>query len=302
MKRILTMSLALSVLVLPACKGGASADAVKLVPDEADFIMGASPKAIAESELYKKFSPEFKDSSDYKEGVGMFEDCGLKPLEFDAVVVGGTSESDFVVVIAGASVGKADSATCVVKAIQKENGDEEKAEVTKEDGKDVVNFDKGRVYLVNDNLVAIASTGWQGAVGELIDGKGKSAADNSKKDLLGKVDHKKAMWFVANVPSDMANMAGMAAPEATEVKTVIGAMDLSKGIALDLVAGFGDNDKAKAAADAVQAMFDGVKGMAPPDLKGVVDSVKIEASGSDVKLAVSASVADLEAAKKASGM
>jgi len=302
MKRILTMSLALSVLVLPACKGGASADAVKLVPDEADFIMGASPKAIAGSELYKKFSPDFKESSDYKEAVGMFEDCGLKPLEFDAVVAGGASDGDFVVVIAGSGVGKHDAATCVVKAMQKQNGEDESAEVVTDDGKDVVKFEKGRAYLVNDNLVAITSTAWETKVGELIDGKGKSAADNSKKDLLAKVDHKKAMWFVANVPSDMASMAAMAGPEATEVKTVVGAMDLSKGIAFEVLAGFGDKDKAKAAADAVQAMFDGAKGMAPEDLKGMVDSVKIEASGSDVKFAVSASMADLEAAKKASGM
>ena len=64
MKRILTTSLAVSVLVLPACKGGASADAVKLVPDEAEFIIGLSPKAIGESELYKSFAPEFEKEDD----------------------------------------------------------------------------------------------------------------------------------------------------------------------------------------------------------------------------------------------
>ena len=36
MKRIVSLSLAASLFVLPACKGGANAEAVKLVPDEAD--------------------------------------------------------------------------------------------------------------------------------------------------------------------------------------------------------------------------------------------------------------------------
>lgn len=298
MKRIVTTSLALCVLVLPACKGGASADAVKLIPDEADFIVGASPKAIAGSELYKKFAPEFQDSEDFKEFMSTFEGCGLKPLEFDSIIAGGTQNNDFAVVIAGAGVGKADNAVCVAKAMQKQAGDAENAEVVQEDGKSVIKTDKGRAYLVNDDMMAVASTSWEGALAKLIAGEGKSAADNSKKALLAKVDSKKPMWFVGTLPSEMAGMAASAAPAAADMKTVLGSVDMSKGFAVEVVAGFEDEAKAKAAAEGIQGMFDGVKGMAPPDLKGMVDSVKIEAAGSDVKFAVSASIADLEAAKK----
>src|SRR5690606_994842 len=217
MKRILTTTLAVSVLVLPACKGGASADAVKLVPNEAEFIIGLSPKAIGESELYKSFAPEFEKESDYKEMVSIFEDCGLKPFEFDAVVVGANQGGEFVAVIAGNSVGKKDEAVCVIKNVQKQAGDEQIADVVKEGGKNVINFTDGRAYLVNDNMLALATTDWQDAVGELIDGKGTPAIENSKKDAMGKVDTKKAVWFVASVPAELAGMAALAGPEVTEV-------------------------------------------------------------------------------------
>lgn len=297
MKRILTTSLAVSVLLLPACKGGASADAVKLVPDEAEFILGLSPKSIGESELYKSLSPEFEKADDFKETVAMFEECGLKPLEFDAVVVGASQGGDYVAVFAGNGVGKKDEAVCVIKNLQKQSGDEQVADVVKEGGKNVINFTDARAYLINDNLLAVASTDWQDKVGELIDGKGSAAIENSKKDLVGKVDIKKAVWFVAQVPSELSGMAALVAPELTEVKSVAGSFDLSKGVAIEFLAGFDSGDKAKAAADSVQSLFDEVKGAAPSDLKGMTESVKIEASGSDVKISASASMDEVNVAK-----
>jgi len=302
MKRILLSSLALSVLVLPACKGGASADAVKLVPDAAEFIVGMSPKAMSESDLYTKFSSKFENEADYKEFIAMFEDCGLKPLAFEAVVVGANQGGEFVVIVAGDSVGKDDEATCVIKAVQKQAGDEQVAEVVKESGQKVINFTDGRAFLVNDNMLALATTDWQDSVAELIDGKGTPAIENSKKDLMGKVDTKKAMWFVATVPAEVAGMAAMAGPEATEIKTVTGTVDLSSGVALEFTAGFGAEDKAKAAADMATSTVDGVKGDVPPELKGMMDSLKIEASGSDVKISAKASGDDIDAVMKLAPM
>ncbi|PRP94905.1 hypothetical protein ENSA7_77280 [Enhygromyxa salina] len=297
MKRIWTTSLAVSLLVLPACKGGASADAVKLIPDEAEFIVGLNPKTITGSDLYKEFSSEFEKEDDFKEAMKAFEDCGLKPTEFDAVVIGASQTEDFVAVIVGDGIGEDDNASCVIKNIQKMSGEEEAAEVSKEDGKKVIQFTDGRAYLVNKNMMALSTTAWEDKVGELIDGKGTPAIENGKKDLYGKVDAKAAVWFIADVPAELAGMAAMAAPEATAVKTVAGSVDLSKGVALDFIAGFGDEAKAKATADKIQEMFDGLKGQAPPELAGVVESVKIEASGPDVKVGVSASMDDIKAGK-----
>ena len=297
MKRIVTTSLAVSLLVLPACKGGASADAVKLIPDEAEFIVGLNPKTITASEAYKSISAELENEPDFKEMMTTAEGCGVKPTEFDAIVVGANQAEEFVAVIVGDGIGEDDNAVCIIKAVQKASGEEEIAEVTKEDGKKVIQFTDGRAYLVNKNMLALATTAWEDKVGELIDGKGTPAIENSKKDLYAKVDTKAAMWFLAEIPPELAGMAAMAAPEAAEVKTAAGTIDLSKGAAINFVAGFDAEDKATAVATKLQELFDTVKGEAPKELAGVVQSVKIEASGTDVKISVSATTDEINAAK-----
>jgi hypothetical protein len=295
MKRIWTTTLAVSLLVLPACKGGAGADAVKLVPDEAEFIIGLSPKTITGSEAYKSVADKIEGEEDYKEVMATFEGCGLKPTEFDAVVMGANQSEQFVAVIVGDGVGDEENAVCIVNAMQKENGKEENAAVTKVDGKSVIEIETVSAYLVNKNTMAVASSGWKDKVGELIDGKGSPAIEGSKKDLYGKVDTKAAVWFLAEIPSSVASYAAFAAPEAAEVKTAVGTIDLSKGAAISLIAGFADEDKAKAAATALQTLLDGAKGDAPKELSGVTESVKIEADGSDVKLSISATSEEITA-------
>jgi hypothetical protein len=302
MKRIWTTSLAVSLLVLSACKGGASADAVKLIPDEAEFIVGLNPKTITSSEAYKSVQADIENEPDFKEMMTTMEGCGVKPTEFDAIVVGANQAEEFVAVIVGDGIGEDDNAVCIMKAVQKMEGEEEVAEVTKDGGKKIIQFTDGRAYLVNKNMLALATTAWEDKVGELIDGKGTPAIENSKKDLYGKVDTKGAMWFLAEIPPELAGMAAMAAPEAAEVKTAAGTIDLSKGAAISLVAGFDSEDKAKAVAEKLQGLFDGVKGDAPKELAGVVESVKIEASGSDVKVSVSATTEEITAAKAVAPM
>lgn len=294
------MSLAVSLLVLPACKGGANAEAAKLIPDEAEMIVGMNPKAISESELYKAFGAEMEKEADFQEAVGAFKECGLEPNNIEAVVVGvKASSEDFVAVVVADGIGKDDTASCVIKKIQKMNGDEEVADVTKDSGHKIIQFTDGRAYLVNDNMLALATTAWESKIGELIDGKGTPAIENSKKDLYGKVDNKAAVWFLAEVPSEMAAGAAMIAPEASKIKTVIGSVDFSKGMGISVVAGFGSEEDAKAVAESAQKQFDEVKGMAAlVGMSAAAESVKIEASGSDVKVNASASMEELTALQK----
>lgn len=300
MKRIVSLSLAASLFVLPACKGGANAEAVKLVPDEAEMIIGMNPKAITESELYKAFGAEIEKEGDFQEAKKTFSDCGLEPNAIEALVVGvKASSEDFVAVVAAEGIGKDDTASCIIKNIQKMNGDEQVADVTKDSGHKIIQFTDGRAYLVNDNMLALATTAWETKIGELIDGKGTPAIENSKKDLYGKVDTKAAVWFIADVPSEMAAGAAAVAPEAAKVKSVVGTVDLSKGVALDLLAGFGSGDDATATADAAKKAFDEAKGMAALiGLSAAAESVKIEAAGSDVKVTGSISMDEITALQK----
>ncbi|MFV8751207.1 hypothetical protein ACNOYE_11745 [Nannocystaceae bacterium ST9] len=285
------------MLVLPACKGGANAEAAKLIPDEAEMIIGMNPKAITESELYKAFGSEMEKEADFQEAMSAFKDCGIEPHNIEAVVIGIKAASeDFVAVVGAEGIGKDDTASCIIKKIQKMNGDEEVADVTKDSGHKIIQFTDGRAYLVNDNMLALATTAWEDKIGELIDGKGTPAVDNSKKELYGKVDSKAAVWFLAEIPSEMAAGAAMIAPEASKVKTAIGSLDFSKGVAVNVVAGFGSAEDAKATAESAQKQFDEVKGMAALiGMSSAAESVKIEAAGSDVKVSASASMDEIKA-------
>lgn len=302
MKRIWTSTLAVSLFVLPACKGGASADAVKLIPDGAEAIAGINLKTVTGSEVWKTYSAKIPDDG-VKEFDTTLGECNLKMDALDAVVFGMTQKGDFSVVIAGEGIGDPDNATCMVNKMNEKNGDSTKVSVEQVDGLDVINATDGRMFLVSKNMVAFASTSWQDSVAKLIGGEGTSAIDGNQKDLYKKADTKAAVWFTGIVPSEMAGQApkGMA-DKAASVKNIVGKVDLSNGVALELIAGFGDEDSATGAATELQGLIDQFGPMAGEELAGVVKSVKVEAKGTDVNLAVSATMADLEAASKMAGM
>ncbi|NVB38605.1 hypothetical protein G6O69_12260 [Pseudenhygromyxa sp. WMMC2535] len=301
MKRICwTLPLAASLFVLPACKGGASADAVKLVPDEAEFLVGMHPKDIMESEVYKTFKGDIEGESDYKDAVKVVEDCGMAVTDFEAVIVGATAKEDGVFVVAAKGIGTDEKATCIIKGVQKAAGDEEGAEVTKAEGKKIIQFTDGRAYLVNDDMLAVATTSWEDKIGKLIDGEGTPAVDNSKKDLYGQVDAKSALWFIANVPDEVKGMAAMfGAPELGDVTTAAGNLDLSKGVAINFVAGLGEEAKATAVSEKVNGMLEEVKkDEQAKDFADMMNSVKVEADGANVKFAASASMDDINKMKE----
>jgi len=295
MKRIWTSTLAVSLFVLPACKGGASADAVKLIPDGAEAIAGINIQSVTGSDVWKTYSEKIPEEG-LQEFEKTLEGCELSMDGLDAIVIGLSQTQDYSVVIAGKGIGEPDNATCLVNEMKKRNGETDEVEVTKVDGHEVIEASDGRMYLVNKNMVALASKGWQDEVGELIDGKGTPAIENSKKDLYKKADHKAAVWFLAEVPSAMLGDAKEVAEKASTVSSIVGKVDLSNGVAIDLIAGYADGDSATAAATELQALVDQYGPLAGEELGGVVKSVKIEADGSDLNLAVSASMSDLETA------
>jgi len=81
--------------------------------------------------------------------------------------------------------------------------------------------------------------------------------------------------------------------EFASVKSVTGSMDLSSGAAINVLAGFGSEDTAKSVATQLQALVAEASKDAPAELAGVVKSVTIEAAGTDVKIAMSATAEEL---------
>lgn len=305
MKRILTTTLAVSTLLaLPACSKGGSADAAKLIPDGATAIMGVSPSAVTGSELYKTYADKIPDD-EMKKATDALSGCNLSMETLDAVVVGmNPSDENAVIVVSGKGVGNKDNATCLANKMEEADGGDKKYEATEADGKTYIELGdgEGRAYLVNDNMVAIATKGWQDQLVELLDGKGKPAIENSLKDIYGKADTKAAIWGAGEIPSEAADMAKGMAEKASAVKSAAGKIDLSSGLGISVVAVFADEAGATGAAEELNGMLDQYKGMVPADLKAVADSVKVEASGADLNLSASASMDDIAAGVKMAGM
>lgn len=276
-------------------------DGKTLIPDAAEFIVGVSPKAVASSPLYKQIAPKLEAESDYQEAMAMAKGCNLDPMGFDSVVVGASQSEDAVIIVTGGGIGDDANATCMATEMMKADGDAEaKAEITEADGAKYIQIKDGRVYLVGSDTVAIVTAGWQDTVAGLVGGKGTSAASGSKKDILAKADTAAAVWFAAGIPAELAGMAaGMGGiPQAAEAKTAVGKLDLSAGLALSLTIGFSAEDQAKAAADTLSGLLAGVKGEAPPELSGAIDSIKIEAAGSDLNVSAAMTTEQLAAAEK----
>ena len=227
---------------------------------------------------------------------------GLDPNKFDSVVVGVSMTEDFVAIMTGDGIGEDANATCVIKNVQKLAGDPQLAEVVTQDGKKIIQFTDGRAYLVDGRTLAIATTAWESTVTGLIDGSGTSATAG-KKDLFAKVDGGASIWGVASLPPEIAGMAAVfgAPPEFSSVTAVTGSIDLSNGAAVKALAVFNGEDKAKAVNDQLTALVAEASKEAPPELGNVVKSVKIQNTGADLSVEVTATMDDITNAKGAAG-
>jgi hypothetical protein len=295
---------AVALLCVPACKGGAG-DAAKLIPDSATVMGGFDLKALSSSDLYTKNEAMMKEG-EAGEMMAALEGCKLgketwKSVVFGADPSGGEEKMAFVLVVDG--VGKKENLECIHGKI-KEKAGEDPWTMEEKDGKFVLTMadGKGTGWVVDDNTIAVAGKAWEGAVKELIDGKGKPAIDNSLKDVVGRTDTGKAIWAAGTIPADMVEGS-----PAAGAKDAAGCVDVSNGLELSASVGFDSEETAKTKADELNKMFETVKGGAAafgiPET--VVSSVKIEAKGNAVAVGGKASKEDLdkitEAAKKAMG-
>jgi hypothetical protein len=300
MKRTFATTFAIALLGVGACKGG-SGDAVKLVPDAADFVGVVDIAALQKSDLWND-NKKFLEEGEAKEFLDAAKECNLgldkwKTVTFGVptAAIGGIEAGTtppHVIVLSVDGIGKKENLECV-HGKAKEKAGEEPWTMEEKDGKLVLDLDEGEELglVVDDNTLAIVQKGWVDSVKELIDGKGKPAVDNSLKDAVATANTKKAIWFAGNLPSDL--LAGSPAEGAT---TAAGGLDFKSGLAISLAVSFGSADDAKSKAEELQTQYDQVKGMA--GAMGVpqaaADSVKIDAKGSTVNVSASISNDDLK--------
>ena len=280
---------------------GGFPSAISLIPEQAQLIVGLSPKGITGSPVYAMMAKELENDSEFQDALSAFKDCGLTPDNFESVVVGLNMDENFVAVITGEGIGEDKNASCLIKNIQKQAGDAQIADVVTQDGKKLIQFTDGRAYLVDARTLAITTTAWESAVDGLVGGKGSSAASGSKKDLFAKVDGNATIWGVADVPAELAPMAALlgAPAEFSSVKQVTGSIDLSNGAAVKLLAGFASEDTAKSVHEQLTALLAEAKKEAPAEVSAIVDSVKFEAKGTDLTVSMSATMDDITKAQAA---
>jgi hypothetical protein len=151
-------------------------------------------------------------------------------------------------------------------------------------------------YVIDDNTVVVAGKAWAEDVKKLTKGEGKNAFDGPLKDVIGRTDTGKHVWFAGKIPDDAKGMAKMAG-DIGEPQDVAGWMDMSGGVELFVAVGLKSSDEATKAKDTIQAQFDGMKAMAGQFgvPQGVVDSVKFDTKDTAVTVSAKASDADLKA-------
>lgn len=274
---------------------GATSSGIALIPDQAELIMGLSVGTIMASPYYKLAEAELNKDPEVAKMLTMVKDCGLDPQKLESVVVGISQDENFVLVMVGEGLGEDAKAKCLIDGVQKSAGKGAAGEVETTNGKKSLTYAQGRAYLVDGRTLAMTTTAWDGALVSLIDGTGSSAIGGSKKDLFAKTNTGATMWALANIPPELAGMIPMfgAPAEFASVKSVTGSIDLVDGAAINVSAGFTSEDAAKSVVTQLQALVAVATGEVPPEFAGVVKSLKIEAAGTDVNVALSATPDEL---------
>jgi hypothetical protein len=289
-----TTTFTLALLSLAACKGG-GADSAKLIPDAATMVGGADIKAVLASKAYTE-NKALIETGDTKEFLDAATACNLGTDKWKSVVFGGdTTKQQFAIVVNADGIGKEENLTCINGKMKEKSG-KDAFKIEDKDGKKQLTMDDGGVgYIVNEGTLVVATKDWAAPVKELVDGKGKSVFDGALKDVIARADTGKHVWVAGTLPAEMLKGSpGEGAKDATA------SLDLSGGVGVAASVGFATADEATKKKDELQKQFDQFKGMAGgmgvPQT--VVDSVKIDASGTTVTLAAKATEDDLSKIKE----
>ncbi|MCA9709149.1 MAG: hypothetical protein KDK70_25115 [Myxococcales bacterium] len=289
-----TTTFAFAILGVAACKGGAG-DAAKYIPEAATVVGGVNIAAVQESQPWKDNKGMLESQG--KEVLDAMSACNLGLDKWKSVTFGvdpNSPDEKMAAVVVADGLGKKENLDCAAGKLKEKVGED--PWTAEEDGKVLKMKDGTVAYVVNENTLAVAGKGWAEDVKKLTAGEGKSAFDGSLKDVIGRTDTSKHIWFAGLVPDSAKGMA-KAAGDVGDPKDVAGWMDVGSGLEVFLAVGFASGDEATKAKDAGEAAWTGFKGMigqfGVP--QGVIDSVKFDTSGNAATVTAKASSEDLTA-------
>lgn len=284
-------------------KGGApSADAkaaFSVFPKNTSMVVGLDFGHITSGDLYKKFKPmlesQLAEAGD--ELSKLKEKCGIDPFtDFKSAIVGAEvgddmepDEKTMVVVIKGPARSKLIECG---KKMAEENGpkftDEGKFTKVEEEGEEVK-----WIGWMDDNTMAIAPEMDKAALEARLAGKDGMDGNKEMMDLLGNTDMSSGLWFA------MAPKGGIKAPgggmgmPAGNFKAAFGSVNVKSGLAVDFGLRTGSGDEASNLASELKKQIDAMKPMLGPASK-FADKLKLDSKGSDLILAISLSVSEIE--------
>jgi hypothetical protein len=302
MKTFATTTIAFALLGLSACKGGGG-DAAKFIPEAATVVGGIDLAAVQGTQSWKDNKAMLESQG--KEQLDAMAACNLgldkwKSVTFGVDPAGGDEKMAAVVVADG--LGKKENLDCAASKIKEKNGGKDPWTAENE-GKTLKMEDGNVAYVIDDNTVVVAGKAWAADVEKLTKGEGKSAFDGQLKDIIGRTDTGKHVWFAGKLPDDAKGAAKALGEGVGEPQDVAGWLDLSGGIELWVAIGFKSGEEATKAKEAGEKQFEAFKGMAGQFgvPQGVVDSVKFDTKDTAATVTAKATDADLKTLQEKMG-
>lgn len=266
----------------------ASKGADELIPEAAMFVGSVDIAAFVKSPAY--VANKLVVEAQMKDALAVAGKCGLGLDAVQRVTFGVDPARNHVAAVLDATgIGKRETLDCLHKEITAKDG-REPWKFEERGGKQVLVMKDGTGHMISDDRIAIASGDWATALAELVDGKGKSAFGGTLKDVIARTDSTKPLWAAGKIPTEVVKGTPVEG-----AKDVAGSIDIASGVAVEVSVGFASADEATKFQAEAQKQFDQFKGILVPTgvPQAVVDSVQIAAKGPTMRIAVTASDADI---------
>ncbi len=284
---------AAAMVAAPACTR--LSDAREIVPSDAMAMAGFDMARLRTTGVFTDLESVLRADPDAADALAVADKCGVGPSTWEAMTMAASDSGDIVLVLEAPGLGRGATLDCLSSEIEAKTGAAPWTRTKATCGSDLslVGGDIG--WAIDDDRIAFATPGWGKAVAARRTGSGKSVRAGRLAWAFGSVDVSKPVWFAVDVPG--ALKASVTGTSAEGVQRVGGAADLTKGLDVDVVAGFDRPAEASAAAKEINAEL-GKAMLVAPMLGvpvGVLSGLSVKAKGKELQMSAAISEADLDA-------
>lgn len=291
MARLLSSSLCAAAAVLvtvactskvgpPAAASGPTGD--RLIPAEATVLAGVDVGRLVESEVFGLFRAELTRNVPELGWLDTAGECGRPPADAHLqLIVGGDGRDEFMVIALGDGIGDGTFLRCLA---DKRARDGQPPFTIVDPAAPALTDARVVATIVDPRTVAFTTRPWTHHVADRLAGRGVAALDGPMQPQFDRADRNATFWFVGRVPEDLARVFEQAT--GAPFKDMLGSVDLSGGVRLDLVGGVVSPEKAAALGKLAQDNLSMFKGMLPMFGVGgkTADTLRLEVTGAELRL------------------